>query len=151
MESLVACTRSEESRPSAEEVSKGFGSQLNALALPSFEGKNYLKEKFMKNGGPGAFKNVQRAELDMKQCLQSLNNIMDVRAEIKKYKSTGNLDIMFKNYCNERFIKRSCSDNHTDVMKHCLTKTELEEEKIVKFIDSLLDFTCHKLGDLIAI
>ncbi|KMQ82807.1 interferon-related developmental regulator 1-like protein [Lasius niger] len=115
----------------ADEVSKGFCSQLNASALPIFERKNFLlKERCTKNGGPGAFENVQRAEMDMKQCLQSPINITNVRAEIKKYKSIGNLVVTFKNYCNERFIKRSCSDNYTDAMKHYLTKTELEKERL---------------------
>ncbi|XP_029178791.1 interferon-related developmental regulator 1-like [Nylanderia fulva] len=159
---LVACTRSQESLPSTDEMLKQVGgvignipelNNLNASALPSIEeAKNLFKEKCTKNGGPAAFDNAQQAQTDMLHCVESLINVTELRAEMEKYKPTGDLDIVFKNYCNKRSTLRACVTNFTNTMEHCLDDKERENKKIVLNItDSLLEFVCYKEGDRIAL
>ncbi|KMQ97649.1 interferon-related developmental regulator 1-like protein [Lasius niger] len=159
---LVACTHSQENIPSADEVLQQVGgvignipelNNLNVSALPNIEeAKNLFKEKCTKNGGADAFDNAQRAQVDMVHCLQSLINITELQAEMEKYKPTGDLDIVFKNYCNKRSILRACVNNFTNTVEHCLDEKERENKKIVLNItDSLLEFICYKEGDRIAL
>lgn len=115
------------------------------------EARNLFKEKCTKNGGPGAFENAEQAQLNMVQCLQSLINITELQAEMEKYKPTGDLDIVFKNYCDKRSNLRACVNNFTNTVEHCLDEKERENKKIVLNItDSLLQFICYKEGDRIA-
>lgn len=125
---------------------------VNTSALPSVEeAKNLFREKCTKNGGPNAFDNAQRAQVEMGQCLQSLINITELQAEMEKYKPTGDLDIVFKNYCNKRSNLRACVNNFTQTVEQCLDEKEKENKKIVLNItDSLLEFICYKEGDRIA-
>lgn len=162
---LVACVRSQQfttvsDNELQQQVDEVIGNipelknlNLNTSALPNIEeAKNLFKEKCTKNGGPTAFDNAQRAQMDMVQCLQSLINITELQAEMEKYKPTGDLDIVFKNYCNKRSILRACVTNLTDTVEHCLDEKEKENKKIVLNItDSLLEFICFKEGDRIAL
>lgn len=124
---------------------------LNTSALPIEQTKNLFKEKCARNGGASAYENAERAQVEMVQCLQSLINITELQAEMEKYKPTGDLDIVFKNYCNKRNILRACVNNFTDTVEHCLDEKERKNKKIVLNItDSLLEFVCYKEGDRIA-
>lgn len=125
---------------------------FNTSALPNIEeAKNLFKEKCMKNGGPSAYDNAEKAQIEMTQCIQSLINITELQAEMEKYKPTGELDIVFKNYCNKRSILRNCVSNFTGVVEQCLDVKERENKKIVLNItDSMLEFICFKEGDRIA-
>lgn len=124
---------------------------FNASALPIEQAANLLKEKCTKNGGPKAFEDAQRAQIDMTHCLQSLINITELQAEMEKYKPTGDLDIVFKNYCGKRHVLRACVNNFTQTVEQCLDEKEKENKKIVMNItDSLLEFVCYKEGDRIA-
>lgn len=158
---LVASTLSQESVTSTDEILQQVGGVvgnipelkgLNTSALPIEQTKNLFKEKCTRNGGATAFENAERAQVEMVQCLQSLINITELQAEMEKYKPTGDLDIVFKNYCNKRNILRACVNNFTDTVEHCLDEKERENKKIVLNItDSLLEFVCYKEGDRIAL
>ncbi|XP_018394256.1 PREDICTED: 27 kDa glycoprotein-like [Cyphomyrmex costatus] len=157
---IVECTHSQENLSDnvLEQVGNVVGDRipelknLNTSALPIEEAKNLFKEKCTKNGGPDAFDNVERAQVKMGQCVQSLINITALTAEMEKYKPTGDLDIVFKNYCNKRNTLRACVSNFTNTLEHCLGEKEKENKKIVLNItDSLLEFICYKEGDRIAL
>ncbi|EFN65230.1 Interferon-related developmental regulator 1 [Camponotus floridanus] len=158
---LVASTLSQESVSSTDEVLQQVGGvvgnvpelkNLNTSALPIEQTKNLFKEKCTRNGGASAFENAEQAQVEMVQCLQSLINITELQAEMEKYKPTGDLDIVFKNYCNKRNILRACVNNFTNTVEHCLDEKERENKKIVLNItDSLLEFICYKEGDRIAL
>lgn len=125
---------------------------LDTSALPNLEEtKNLFKEKCTKNGGPDAFDNANQARIEMEQCVKSLVNVTELQAEMEKYKPTGDLDIVFKNYCNKRSILRACVKNFTDAVEHCLDDKERASTNILMNItDSMLEFVCFKEGDRIA-
>lgn len=158
---FVASTLSQESVTSTDEILQQVGGvvgnvpelkNLNTSALPIEQTKNLFKEKCMKNGGANAFENAERAQVEMVHCVQSLINIQELQAEMEKYKPTGDLDIVFKSYCNKRNILRACVNNFTDTINHCLDEKEKENKNIVLNItDSLLEFICFKEGDRIAL
>ncbi|XP_067204537.1 27 kDa glycoprotein-like isoform X1 [Linepithema humile] len=155
---LIGCTHSQENLSSDDVLQKvnsvvGNIPELNNASLPNIEeAKNLLKEKCTKNGGPKAFDIVQQAQVNASQCIQSLVNITELQAEMEKYKPTGDLDIVFKNYCNKRSTLRACVSDFTDKIEHCLDEKEKENKKIVLNItDSLLEFICYKEGDRIAL
>lgn len=157
---LLRCTHSQEN-PSADDVLQQVGNvvgnipelqNFNTSVMPSVEqARDLFKEKCTKNGGPDAFDNAQKAQTEMTECVRSLVNITELQAEMEKYKPTGDLDIVFKNYCNKRSILRACVHNFTNTVEHCLDEKERENKKIVMNItDSLLEFICFKQGDRIA-
>lgn len=156
---IVGCAHSQEN-PSADDVLQQVGhmvgdipelKNLNTSALPIERATNLFKEKCTKNGGAKAFDDAQRAQTEMAQCLQSLINITELQAEMEKYKPTGDLDIVFKNYCGKRYALRGCVNNFTQTVEQCLDEKEKENKKIVMNItDSLLEFICYKEGDRIA-
>jgi len=158
---ILGCTHSQENL-SADDVLQHVDNvvgdipelkNVNTSALPNLEdAKNLFKEKCTKNGGLNAFDDANRAQTEMVTCLQSLVNITELQAEMEKYKPTGDLDIVFKNYCNKRGTLRACVSNFTDTVQRCLDEKERENMKIVMNItDSLLEFICYKEGDRIAL
>ncbi|KYN37802.1 Interferon-related developmental regulator 1 [Trachymyrmex septentrionalis] len=88
----------------------------------------------------------------MAQCIQKLVNITELYAEMEKYKPTGDLDIVFREYCSKRQSMRTCVSNFTNTIEVCLDEKMRENKKIVMNItDSLLEFVCYKEGDRIAL
>lgn len=158
---IFGCTYSQDNLPTAEEVLQKVGgvvdipefNNLDTSALPNLEEtKNLFKEKCTKNGGPDAFNNANLARIEMEQCVKSLVNVTELQAEMEKYKPTGDLDIVFKNYCNKRSILRACVKNFTDAVEHCLDDKERASTNILMNItDSMLEFVCFKEGDRIAL
>ncbi|XP_014475442.1 PREDICTED: 27 kDa hemolymph protein-like [Dinoponera quadriceps] len=158
---LLGHTHSQDNVPSADEVIRQVGGvvdlpQLNNLdtsALPNAEEtRNLFKEKCAKNGGPDAFDKADQAKTEMEQCLKSLINITELQAEMELHKPNGDLDVVFKKYCNKRSILRACVSNFTGVVEQCLDEKERENKKIVMNItDSMLEFICYKEGDRIAL
>ncbi|KAL6254028.1 hypothetical protein P5V15_015885 [Pogonomyrmex californicus] len=159
---IVGYTHSQENLPSADDVLQQIGNvvgdtpelkNLNTSALPNIEeAKNLFREKCTKNGGLNAFENAQRAQIEVGQCVQSLINITELQAEMEKYKPTGDLDIVFRNYCNKRSTLRACVNNFMQTVEQCLDEKERENKKIILNItDSLLEFICYKEGDRIAL
>ncbi|KZC14569.1 27 kDa hemolymph glycoprotein, partial [Dufourea novaeangliae] len=75
---------------------------LNTSAIPALEeAKNLFKDKCNKNGGEGAFEHANQANENMKQCLKSFVNVTQLQEEMERYKPTGDLDVVFKNYCHK--------------------------------------------------
>ncbi|XP_076237186.1 27 kDa hemolymph protein-like [Calliopsis andreniformis] len=126
---------------------------LNASAIPVVEeAKNLFKQKCEKNGGEGAFDNANRAKDNLEQCLKSFVNFTKLQEEMEKYKPTGDLDLVFKNYCSKTPALRKCVSNFTAAVEPCLEPEEKESRKIIQNItDSLLNFVCFKEGDRIAL
>ncbi|XP_043259325.1 27 kDa hemolymph protein-like [Colletes gigas] len=126
---------------------------LNTSAIPELnEAKSLFKQKCNKNGGEGAFENADRAKDEIMQCLKSFVNITVLQEEMEKYKPTGDLDIVFKNYCRRTPILKKCVSNFTAAIEPCLEPKERENKKIIQNItDSLLSFICFKEGDRIAL
>lgn len=122
---------------------------LNTSAIPVIEEtKNLFKQKCDKNGGPGAFDNANHAKDDLVQCLKSFVDVTKLQEEMERYKPTGDLDLVFKNYCSKTPTLKKCVNNFTAAMIPCLEPEERESGKIIQNItDSLLTFVCFKEGD----
>lgn len=128
-------------------------STLNASAIPVLdEAKNLFKQKCEKNGGQGVFENAVQAKDKLEECLKSFVNIKDLVAEMEKYKPTGDLDIVFRSYCQKTPKLKKCVSDFTAAIEPCLEASEKENRKILLNItDSLLNFVCFKEGDRIAL
>ncbi|XP_053987765.1 27 kDa hemolymph protein-like [Hylaeus volcanicus] len=126
---------------------------LNTSAIPALnDARNLLKQKCDQNGGEGAFETADRAKGEIAQCLKSFVNVTKLQEEMEKYKPTGDLDIVFKNYCRKTPMLKSCVSNFTAAIEPCLEPKEKENKKIIQNItDSLLSFICFKEGDRIAL
>ncbi|XP_011152994.1 27 kDa hemolymph protein isoform X2 [Harpegnathos saltator] len=155
---LLGHTHSQENVPSADEILRQVNEAvplpgLDTSALPNVEeAKNLFREKCTKNGGPEAFEKAQQAQVEMEQCLKSLINVTELQAEMEMHKPNGDLDVVFKKYCNKRSILRACVSNFTNEVEQCLDVKEKENKKIVMNItDSMLEFICYKEGDRIAL
>ena len=128
-------------------------SNLNVTAIPAFEeAKNLFKQKCEKNGGAGAFENAERAKDEITECLKNFVNIAKLQEEMERYKPTGDLDLVFKNYCRKTPALKKCVSNFTVAIEPCLDPKEKENKKVIQNItDSLLNFVCFKEGDRIAL
>lgn len=165
---LLGHTNSQGNEPTAEEVLHQVSNvidlnSLNISGTPDLsnlnssmtnaleEAKNLFKQKCDKNGGEHAFENANNAKDNLEQCLKSFVNITKLEEEMERYKPTGDLDIVFKNYCRKTPTLRKCVSNFTTAIEPCLEPEEKENKKIIQNItDSLLSFVCYKEGDRIA-
>lgn len=124
---------------------------LNVSALPIDQAKNLLRNKCEKNGGEKAYENANDATRKVISCVTPLVNRTELEAEIAKAKPTGDLDLVFKKYCNKKQIFQECIGTYMDSIEPCLAPNERENRKYVQNItDSLLNFVCFKDGDRIA-
>jgi len=72
--------------------------------------------------------------------------------EIEAAKPTGDLDTVFRRYCNKSPILKNCVKNFTNTVEMCFDQKERENIKLIQNItDSLLGFVCFKEGDRIAL
>ncbi|XP_043281570.1 27 kDa hemolymph protein-like [Venturia canescens] len=125
---------------------------LNASALPVEEAKNAFKNKCQTNGGADAYTNAENAAKEIASCMQNLVNVTLLQDEIERAKPTGDLDIVFRKYCNKSPTLKTCVKNFTDTVGTCFTQKERDNINIVQNItDQLLNFVCFKEGDRIAL
>ncbi|CAL7942600.1 unnamed protein product [Xylocopa violacea] len=157
---FLAQIKSQENLPNAEEILHNLSlpegtdlNQLNSSVINTIgEVQNVFKQKCDKNGGEGAFENVSDAMKKLDQCLKSFVNFTKLEKEMEKYKPTGDLDVVFKNYCRKTPTLKKCVSNFTAALEPCLEPQEKENGKIIRNItDSLLNFVCYKEGDRIAL
>lgn len=160
-------TNSQENLPNTEEALETVSNVINNLNISTNTdlnnlndtvihaidgGKNFFKQKCDKNGGPNAYDNAQTATKNWIECLNSFVNRSKLEAEMEKYKPTGDLDIVFKKYCQKTPVLKKCISDLTDAIEPCLEPEERKNKKIVQNItDSLLNFVCYKEGDRIAL
>ncbi|XP_076756906.1 27 kDa hemolymph protein-like [Xylocopa sonorina] len=152
--------KSQENFPNAEEIVHHLNlpegtdiNQINSSVINVVgEVQNVFKQKCEKNGGEKAFDNVVDAATKLDQCLKSFVNLTQLEKEMGKYKLTGDLDLLFKNYCRKTPTLKKCVSNFTAAIDPCLESEEKENGKIIRNItDSLLNFVCFKEGDRIAL
>ncbi|XP_033223570.1 interferon-related developmental regulator 1 [Belonocnema kinseyi] len=125
---------------------------VNASGLPIAEVQNLVEKKCEKNGGPSAFGNAKKGIEDMGNCLKSLVNVTQLQIEMEAAKPTGDLDEVFKKYCQKTPILKQCVLDLTTSLEPCLEPLERANKPIVLNItNSLLDFICFKEGDRIAL
>lgn len=114
--------------------------------------KDGLKQKCEKNGKPGSYERTRDSMNDLEQCVSSFVNVTKLQEEMEKYKPTGDLDVVFKNYCRKTPTLQNCVNNFTRALEPCLEEEEKEMTRIMRNItDSLLKFVCYKEGDRIAL
>ncbi|XP_018054893.1 PREDICTED: interferon-related developmental regulator 1-like [Atta colombica] len=161
---IVGCTHSQENLsstvfPELQQIGRVMDDRIpdivkkiNKSGLSVEEGTNRFRERCVKNAGPDAYDLIDRAQVEVAQCIQKLINVTELYAEMEKYKPTGDLDIVFREYCSKRHSLRTCVSNFTNTIAVCLDEKMRENKKIVMNItDSLLEFVCYKEGDRIAL
>ncbi|KAK1117575.1 hypothetical protein K0M31_016608 [Melipona bicolor] len=162
-------TISQENVPNAEEVLNKVSGviDLNSLNVSNIlsdmnnktsvvqmfeETSSVIKQKCEKYGGEGAYENAMNATVKLEQCLTSFVNFTQLEKEMEQYKPTGDLDIVFKRYCQKTPILKQCVRNFTTGLEPCLEAKERENKEIIQNItNSLLNFVCYKEGDRIAL
>ena len=124
---------------------------VNASLLPVAEVQNLVEKKCEKNGGPTAFDTAKKGIIDIGTCLKSLVNATQLQMEMEAAKPTGDLDEVFKKYCQKTPILKQCVLDFTNSLEPCFEPLERANKPIVLNItNSLLDFICFKEGDRIA-
>lgn len=128
-------------------------SAINASAVPVLdEAKNLFKQKCEKNGDEGSFEKATKAKDKVEECIKSFVNLTQLEAEMDRYKPTGDLDVVFRRYCNKTPKLKKCVSDFADAFEPCLEPSEKETKKILLNItESLLTFVCFKEGDRIAL
>lgn len=129
------------------------GLQLNTSAVPSIEqAENIFKEKCLKNSNQEAFDAAMKAREDITACVKSHINNDELQKEMEEAKPHGNLDEVFKKYCEKTPLLKQCFRNFLSTVEPCLDSKEQGNIRIVHNItDSLANFICFKEGDRIAL
>ncbi|XP_045488273.1 27 kDa glycoprotein-like isoform X1 [Pieris rapae] len=150
---------------SCQSTETSIGDAINALP-PELQGKvdqkqieaiqnkstELFKEKCEKNGGPQAYKNAESAFKSFQGCISALVDPSKLQQEIEEAKPLGQVDEVFKRYCDKTPSFRVCFSNMTDAVKPCLAEEEQQSMKTVHNItEQLADFICFKEGDRIAL
>lgn len=142
--------------PSADEILQQASEAanipgINASALPIEEAKTAFKTKCEANGGAQAYIKAENATKDVESCVRGLVNMSVLNDEIEVAKPTGDVDAVFRKYCNKTPILKDCVRNFTTTVEECFEQKERENIRLIQNItDSLLSFICFKEGDRIA-
>lgn len=122
---------------------------LTDIQKPITEAENVLRRKCAKNGGE--YEKVKVAATTLFQCTHGLVNVTKLKEEMDKARPTGDLDEVFKKYCDKKPILTKCLNDFSDAVEPCLEPIEKENKKIVQNItEKILSFVCFKEGDRIA-
>ncbi|XP_038210246.1 27 kDa hemolymph protein-like isoform X2 [Zerene cesonia] len=123
--------------------------QIEAIRNKSTE---VFKEKCDTNGGPNAFDNAEAAFKEFSTCVTALVDPSKLQEEIETAKPNGQVDEVFKRYCDKTPDFKNCFQNMTDAVEPCLTAEERGNIKTVHNItEQLAEFICFKEGDRIAL
>ncbi|XP_045764579.1 27 kDa hemolymph protein-like [Maniola jurtina] len=111
-----------------------------------------FKKKCEENAGPDAYQKAEKAFLEFSNCLKALVDPEKLRKEVEDAKPTGQVDEVFKRYCQKTPQFKTCFKNITDTIKPCFS---VEEQKNLKTVynvsEQLAEFVCFKEGDRIAL
>lgn len=111
-----------------------------------------FKKKCEDNGGPHAYPQSEKAFLGFVECLKELVDPANLQEEIEKAKPTGQVDEVFKKYCEKTPSFKNCFRNMTESIKPCFNVDEQKNLKTVYNIsEQLAEFVCFKEGDRIAL
>lgn len=121
--------------------------------LPIEEAEKVLEQKCRENSGSDeAYAAAKQASLDAQECAKGIVDFEEVQEEIEKKKKTGDLDLVFKKYCQKKPIMKDCITNLTRAFEPCLDDEEkATQATAINVTNSLLEFICHKDGDRIAL
>lgn len=137
--------------PNFEEIAKMQGLNISDIEKGTEDAKDLLRKKCEKNGGPDAFDNAYNAKDNITTCMESLVNVATLKEEIRLAGPTGDVDLVFKKYCDKKPQFLKCITNFMDKLSPCLEQSEKDHyQSINTAMDSLIDFVCHKEGERIA-
>ncbi|CAH2107066.1 unnamed protein product [Euphydryas editha] len=86
------------------------------------------------------------------ECLKELVDPSKLQQEVEDAKPTGQVDEVFKKYCEKTPSFKKCFYNMTESIKPCFTADEQKNLKTVYNIsEQLAEFVCFKEGDRIAL
>ncbi|CAG4941440.1 unnamed protein product [Parnassius apollo] len=147
-----------QTEPSVSDVLKALPADLqstvNESQVQDLQNKTtkLFKEKCEKNGGPDAYTNAETAFKNFSKCIQDLVDFSVLNGEIEEAKPNGQVDEVFKKYCEKTPLFKNCVRNMTESVKPCLTPDERANLKTVHNVsEQLAEFICYKEGDRIAL
>lgn len=116
------------------------------------EAKKLLKAKCEKNGaGPDAYDKIFLAKDNLTACLQELVNVTVLQEEMRLAGPTGDVDLVFKKYCDKKPLFEKCINSFINTLEPCLEQQEKDNLKTVNNVtNSLFDFICFKEGERLA-
>lgn len=111
-----------------------------------------FKQKCEKNGHPELYENAQNSATDLMNCFNALVDMDVLQNEIEEAKPNGQVDEVFKKYCNKSPQFKQCFRNMTETVKPCFSPEEQKNFKtLYNVTEQLADFICYKDGDRIAL
>ncbi|KAF7995165.1 hypothetical protein HCN44_004637 [Aphidius gifuensis] len=138
--------------PNLADIAKMQGLNISDIEKGTEDAKTILRKKCEKNGGPDAFDNAYNAKDNITTCMENLINIKTLQEEIRVAGPTGDVDLVFKKYCDKKPQFLRCITNFMDKLSPCLEQSEKDNYQTVNTaMDSLFDFVCHKEGERIAL
>lgn len=114
--------------------------------------EDYLREVCDKNNRSEEYPKAMEAVKNFKKCFANITSYAELPAKIKKSKPYGELDTVFKEYCQKTDDMKACVHWFLLGVQPCLDPRQVQLRYMTeKITDSVLQFVCENEGDHIAL
>ncbi|XP_076029758.1 27 kDa glycoprotein-like isoform X2 [Oratosquilla oratoria] len=136
---------------SVTDIKKGLDGIKVNLKEPEMQIREW-KDRCRNTAGAKAMAEIEDSIRQFPPCVQKLVKVDKLEHELNHSIPRGNLDLVFKKYCNKRGHLENCIDDVADKLDVCLNEREKEDLNITReALEAGLDFICHEGGDRIAL
>lgn len=114
--------------------------------------KNAVKDNCDKNGGEGTYDKVVSAGEEMKKFIEDHFDVDEIAKEIEKSGKAGEMDEVFKKYCDLRAKSIDQIHKVVETVTNCVDKEERAIfTRVLNITESLINFACDKDGERVAL
>nr|QTY40891.1 venom polypeptide precursor [Doratifera vulnerans] len=114
--------------------------------------RSTILERCKQNGAEDKVEQVENAGRTFVQCVGGLIDPKAVQNEIQEAKPKGELDVVFKKYCDKAPQFKDCFRSLISGVEPCMDQKVRERiGEANSTVDKLIDFVCYKDGDRIAL
>lgn len=114
--------------------------------------KNW-EERCLVHGGREVLDEYLAEQENLIYCMMEQFDLEEIRSEVERKKKSGDLDEVFKKYCNENVpAARDCLSSFLSVSRNCLEERDQAGLNVtLQMVDSAIEFSCHRDGDRMAL
>ncbi len=111
-----------------------------------------LKAMCLKYGGEEALAKAETAMDNIRQCFAKLIDYSALPAKMNKMRPLGELDVVFKEYCQHTDEMKNCTYTFLVDIESCLSDTQKKNKHTLQNVaETILGFACEDEGDHVAL
>uniref|UniRef100_A0AAU6PAU0 Venom peptide n=1 Tax=Comana monomorpha TaxID=1555636 RepID=A0AAU6PAU0_9NEOP len=114
--------------------------------------RSTITEHCKKNGAEDKVEQVENAGKNFVECIKGLIDPQTIQNEIAAARPKGELDVVFKKYCDKSSQFKGCFHSLVSGIEPCMEQRVRDHiGEANSAVDQLIDFVCFKDGDRIAL